>query len=70
MRTHIYAYIYICAHTHSAVFANLKSSDQVLRKNTYTYIYAVFISILDGLSMMKEYELTELYEKPHSDTIK
>ena len=52
------------------MFTNLKSSDQILRENIYIYTYAIFISILDELSIIKKYKLTKLYEKSHSDIIK
>ena len=45
---------------------NAKSSDQVLREDTYTHTHTcvVFASILKGLFMVQEYGLAELYEKP------
>ena len=49
---------------------NSRLGDQVLRENSiYIYVYVVFTSILNRLSIMKEYRLAELYEKSHSDTI-
>ena len=54
--------------TRSIHYVNSKSSDQVLREDTYAC--AIFTLVLDGLSMMQEYGLAESYKKLHSDTIK